>query len=230
MQRVREPELMDTPAEALAYDQMDHSEVNRRFVDDLLQATGPLPSSASIVDLGTGTALIPIELCRRNADYRVVAIDAAVNMLEVACTNIGRASLDRQITLVHHDAKRILTELGRFDVVMSNSLIHHLPEPAIFFQVAAAMVAPGGHLFVRDLFRPETESEVQHLVVTYAADAAPEQQQLLAESLRAALTLTEVRQLVAEQGFAVETVQATSDRHWTWSAHSGGAHSQKELV
>lgn len=224
MQRVREPELMDTPAEAMAYDQMDHSEVNRQFVDDLLQAIGPIPPATRIVDLGTGTALIPIELCRRHLDYRVVAIDAAASMLELARANVARAGLEQQITLVHHDAKQIPTELGAFDVVMSNSLVHHLPEPGIFFAVAAAMAAPGGHLFVRDLFRPDTESEVERLVATYAG-TVPEQQQLLAESLRAALTLAEVRQLVAEQGFDPETVQATSDRHWTWSTRSRSADS-----
>jgi hypothetical protein len=38
LSRVLEPEAMDTPAEARAYDAMDHSEVNRRFVDDVLAA------------------------------------------------------------------------------------------------------------------------------------------------------------------------------------------------
>ena len=36
--RVLEPEVMDTPQEALAYDSMDHAEVNRVFVDDFLRA------------------------------------------------------------------------------------------------------------------------------------------------------------------------------------------------
>ena len=30
--------------------------------------------------------------------------------------------------------------------------------------------------------------------------------------------LEEMQQLVAELGFAAETVRLTSDRHWTWSA------------
>ena len=38
LKRVLEPEVMDTPEEAIAYDEMDHSEVNRRFVADLLAA------------------------------------------------------------------------------------------------------------------------------------------------------------------------------------------------
>ncbi len=38
LSRVLEPEVMDTPEQASAYDAMDHSEVNRRFVDDVLAA------------------------------------------------------------------------------------------------------------------------------------------------------------------------------------------------
>ena len=36
LERVLEPEVMDTPAEARDYDAMDHAEVNRLFVDDLV--------------------------------------------------------------------------------------------------------------------------------------------------------------------------------------------------
>ena len=36
--RILETEVMDTPQEALDYNTMDHSAVNRVFVDDLLAA------------------------------------------------------------------------------------------------------------------------------------------------------------------------------------------------
>ena len=37
--RTLEPEVMDSPEEARDYDAMDHAEVNRKFVDDLLAAS-----------------------------------------------------------------------------------------------------------------------------------------------------------------------------------------------
>src|SRR6476620_5625595 len=61
--RVLEPEVMDTPEEARDYDAMDHSAVNRVFVADFLavwDGRGP------VLDLGTGTALVPIEFCRQS--------------------------------------------------------------------------------------------------------------------------------------------------------------------
>ena len=36
LERVLEPEVMESHQEAVDYDAMDHSEVNRIFVDDLL--------------------------------------------------------------------------------------------------------------------------------------------------------------------------------------------------
>ena len=43
LSRILETEVMDTPAEALDYDAMDHSAVNRVFVDDLLAAIAAIP-------------------------------------------------------------------------------------------------------------------------------------------------------------------------------------------
>jgi ubiquinone/menaquinone biosynthesis C-methylase UbiE len=213
--RVLEPEVMDTPEEALAYDAMDHSEVNRVFVDDLL-AAGPL--AGEILDLGTGTGLIPVELCRRDESLRVMAIDLSASMLSLARGNVEVAELTSQILLDLVDSKQLPYSDGRFGVVMSNSIVHHIPEPRAVIDEAWRVLTPGGLMFVRDLLRPPDDSTVRRLVETYAADATPHQRQLFGDSLCAALTLDEVRGLVAHLGCAPATVQQTSDRHWTWTA------------
>jgi ubiquinone/menaquinone biosynthesis C-methylase UbiE len=213
--RVLETELMDTRDEAWDYDTMDHSEVNRVFVVDFLAAG---PGAGLILDLGTGTAQIPIELCRRADDCHVLAVDAAVQMLELARYNIEIAGLIERIQLGHVDAKRLPYPDGSFAAVMSNSLIHHLPDPAPAVADAVRVTAPQGLLFFRDLLRPDDDLNVQHLVATYAGQASAHQRQMFDDSLRAALRLEEVRDLVVQLGFSPETVQATSDRHWTWTA------------
>jgi hypothetical protein len=83
---------------------------------------------------------------------------------------------------------------------------------------AVRVIAPAGLLFHRDLARPSSDDELRQLVSKYAGDATTYQRKLFADSLRAALTLDEIRQLVAEFGFATDTVRMTSDRHWTWIA------------
>jgi ubiquinone/menaquinone biosynthesis C-methylase UbiE len=214
-ERVLEPELMDDPDEAESYNEMDHAEVNRRFVEDLL-ASGELGND--ILDLGTGTALIPIELCQKHPTCRVMASDAATSMLDLARYNVAGSSMELRIQLHHGDSKQLRFEDAMFDGVISNSLIHHVPDPRLVLAEMVRVCKPGGRIFVRDLYRPESMELVESLVQTYTAKETPYNQQLFRQSLCAALTLAEILQMVSELGFPPESVQMTSDRHWTWSA------------
>ena len=215
LERVLEPEVMDTYEEARDYDSMDHQAVNKLFVDDLL-AVGNIGND--ILDVGTGTAQIPVELCRQSEDCRIIAIDMAVHMLDLARFNIELDGFTQRIFLQQIDAKDMLFESEMFDCVMSNSIIHHIPEPLAVLAESIRVTRPGGLLFFRDLLRPESGEEVAHLVSTYAGDENEHQRQMFDDSLRAALSLSEVRAMVSSLGFEAETVQATSDRHWTWIA------------
>jgi ubiquinone/menaquinone biosynthesis C-methylase UbiE len=103
-------------------------------------------------------------------------------------------------------------------LVASNSLIHHLPDPAAALKEVCRIIAPGGLVFIRDLFRPVSRAELDRLVSVHAAGATASQRQLFADSLHAALTVEEVRHLVAAMPFSTVSVEATSDRHWTLAA------------
>ena len=59
---------------------------------------------------------------------------------------------------------------------------------------------------------------VVELVEAYAGDEDPHAQQMFEDSLRAALSMDEISDIVSTLGFPTSTVQATSDRHWTWAA------------
>jgi ubiquinone/menaquinone biosynthesis C-methylase UbiE len=217
--RTLEPEVMDTAEDAREYDAMDHASVNEAFVADLLRALGKRASEPiTLLDLGAGTAQIPIELCRRAPQLRVVAVDAAEHMLVLAKENVGVAGLAERIELVHADAKRLPFPDASFDAVISNSILHHIPEPREVIAEAVRIITPGGLQFHRDLCRPASEAEVDRLVAQYAAGATPYQKKLFAESFRAALTVAEMQSLIAEFGFTPESVRMTSDRHWTWVA------------
>jgi ubiquinone/menaquinone biosynthesis C-methylase UbiE len=215
--RVLEPEVMDTPDDARDYDAMDHSAVNATFAADFLARWGGCADR--ILDVGTGTAQIPIELCKRcGFTSQVTAIDLADHMLALARRNVAAAGFDGQIRIEKADAKGFRYRDGEFEGVISNSIIHHIPEPFDCLAEVHRVCADGGLLFVRDLFRPPDEDTLRRLVATYAAGCNAHQTQLFADSLRAALTIEEVRELVGRLGYAAETVRATSDRHWTFAA------------
>jgi ubiquinone/menaquinone biosynthesis C-methylase UbiE len=215
--RVLEPEVMDSPLEAVDYDAMDHSAVNRLFVDDFLVLWRSKLLEGEILDLGTGTAQIPVELLRSQPGLSVIAIDLAESMLDLARRNVADAGFSQQIRVERVDAKALAYPSQHFAAVISNSIVHHIPEPLDVLDEACRVLRPAGALFVRDLLRPDTEEQVRHLVSTYAAGANRHQQDLFEASLRAALSLDEIRGIVARLGYDASGVQQTSDRHWTWS-------------
>lgn len=224
--RQLEPEVMDTREEAVDYNAMDHGEVNRLFVDDLLEfvlngqnalGASARPAPITVLDLGTGTALIPIELCSRIDRIKVVAVDMAQEMLKLAQENIKQVNLEHRIVLEIVDAKKLSFSDQTFDIVISNSLIHHIPDPITVFREVIRVLKPGGFLFMRDLVRPDFVDQVDHLVEAYAGQENHHQQQLLRDSLHAALTFKEVQGLLEELSLPKNAARMSSDRHWTVS-------------
>jgi ubiquinone/menaquinone biosynthesis C-methylase UbiE len=230
LERTLEPEVMDDKAEAEEYDTMDHEAVNSAFVEDFLTAcksgSTDSPTSAvtsaipitDVLDVGTGTALIPIELCQRDPDIRVMASDFSPAMLDLAVYRLEVASLRNRIQLHHADAKHLGFDDNYFDAVISNSLVHHIGEPAQLLQQCWRVVKPGGMLFVRDLSRPNSDGEVDKIVTRVAANESETSRQLLHQSLHAALTVAEIQELCEPIGIPKESVSQTSDRHWTIAA------------
>ena len=215
IERILEPEVMDSVEEAFSYDTMDHHVVNVEFVNDLI-ATG-CRWQGSVLDVGTGTARIPIVLCEEIADVKIVGIDLSEQMLLLAEKNIRSAQLSDRIQVKKIDAKELPFPDALFENCVSNSIAHHIPSPAQALSEAVRVTCEGGILFWRDLVRPESDTQLRHLVQKYVGQENAHQQQLFADSLHAALSLEEVRSMVAELNFDPAGVSMTSDRHWTWS-------------
>jgi ubiquinone/menaquinone biosynthesis C-methylase UbiE len=217
LHRILEPEVMDTLEEAFEYDSMDHSQVNEVFCNDFFAARN-LTDGAQVLDVGTGTAQIPIAMCRRNSGLKITAIDLAESMLTLGNKNIQTARLQDSITLAQVDSKKMPYPDESFDQVISNSIIHHIPNPIECFKEMIRVTKKDGLLFIRDLLRPFSMAELQNIVNLHAGDATPKQKQLFTDSLHASLSLTEVRKMVKLFGFEAFTVIQSSNRHWTFTA------------
>jgi ubiquinone/menaquinone biosynthesis C-methylase UbiE len=217
LHRILEPEVMDTLEEAFEYDSMDHSQVNEVFCNDFFAARN-LNDGVKILDVGTGTAQIPIAMCKRNIGLKITAIDLAESMLTLGNKNIQTARLEDSITLVQVDSKKMPYSDESFDQVISNSIIHHIPNPLECFKEMIRVTKKDGLLFIRDLLRPFSMVELHNIVNLHAGDATPKQKQLFTDSLHASLSLTEVREMVKLFGFDACTVIQSSNRHWTFTA------------
>ena len=214
--RVLEPEVMDRPEEARDYDAMDFTVVNGRFVADFLQAHGAGRGS-EILDVGTGPGRIAIALCRADRHCRVLGVDLAGPMLDLARRNVADAELTDRIRFARGDAKSLPFPDGRFEAVLSNTIVHHIPDPVLALAEMARLVAPGGTLFVRDLARPAHADAVEALVEQHTVGEPVAAKALFRDSLHAGLTLDEVRAMIGPLGIGPEALGMTSDRHWTLS-------------
>ncbi|HEY9616514.1 MAG TPA: methyltransferase domain-containing protein [Microcoleaceae cyanobacterium] len=212
MQRVLEPEVMDTWEEAVEYDAMDFVEVNTAFADRAI-ALGL--TAGLVLDAGTGTARIPIMIAQRCPQWQIIGIDLSKNMLTIGQENIHQAGVQAQVSLEYVDAKQLPYPDRHFDVVISNSIIHHLPDPLPFLQELKRVLKPNGGILLRDLLRPADELAVDQLVAEIGPEYNPHQRQLFRDSLCAAFRLEEIRHLFDTAGLLDVQVYQSSDRHWT---------------
>lgn len=209
MDRILEPEVMDTAREADEYDAMDHGEANARFVERLVE----LGARGRMLDVGCGPGHMALMICARVPDARVVGVDLARTMLAHARRHRAASEHGRRIALSVADAKHLGFADGAFDAVFSNTILHHIPDPLPFLRETRRVLRPGGVLLVRDLFRPATPERADELTALHAADATPYQRDLLRASLGAAFTQEELADLAARAGLGDAELVVDSDRH-----------------
>jgi ubiquinone/menaquinone biosynthesis C-methylase UbiE len=175
-----------------------------------------------MLDAGTGTARIPILICQERPQWQIIGIDLAESMLQVGRKNVEQAGLQQQITLESVDAKQLPYPDAHFDMVISNSLIHHLPDPLPFLKELKRVLKPNGGILIRDLIRPMNEDIMNGLVDSIGTEYDEHQKMLFRDSLHAAFTLDEVNQLVLDAGLEGAKLYQSSDRHWTLERQAMG--------
>jgi ubiquinone/menaquinone biosynthesis C-methylase UbiE len=213
--RVLEPEVMSTAEEAGEYDEMDFSATDQLFAERAAQlARGASAPVNLIADLGSGNAKIPLAMCPLlPGATRVCAVEMSPEMLAVAARNRARDGV--ALHLIAADVKRVPFANQSIGMITSNSLVHHIPDPRAVFLEIARIARPGAPILIRDLVRPETHDALEQLLEAHAARWSPLQRTLFSDSLHAALTLEEVRQMLDECGLSGVKVTQVTDRHWS---------------
>lgn len=204
---------MDDPLGAEAYARSDFSDVNQGFVDALLELVGP-HDAARAIDLGTGPGDIPIRIVRARPDWRIVAVDASGPMLEFARKAAAEAGVSDAIEWLQADAKHTGLPAHGFDVVFSNSILHHITEVEAFWAEVKRLGKPGAFVLLRDLARPASREAARRIVETYAKDGPALMRRDYFNSLLASWTVDEVRDQLRRASIACLDVRMVSDRHW----------------
>lgn len=215
MKRIPEPELMDSVAQVNAYASADFSEPNRLFVDVLLEHQGNhLPPTGRLVDLGCGPGDICVLLARAMPGWHLTGLDAGPNMLARARQRVQAESLSEQVDFELARLPDDSLTPGSYDLVISNSLLHHLPNPGDLWQAVARLGKPGAVVQIMDLQRPPTKKRASELVDEHAGEEPDVLQQDFYNSLLAAWTPDEVQAQIAAAGIGGLAIREFTSRHW----------------
>jgi len=206
---------MENPAGARAYARADFAAVNQGFVDRF-RARFPEYVGGRAVDLGCGPADIPVRLGRALPGLQVTAVDGSAAMLAEARRAIAAAGAAPRIALVRARLPPLPFPPRAFDAILSNSLLHHLPDPLPFWHEVERLARPGAPLLVMDLARPASPAAARALVELHAAVEDPILREDFYRSLLAAFTPEEVRRQLATLSLRLECA-LVSDRHWVVS-------------
>lgn len=211
MQRTPEPELMDSPEQVAAYAAADFAGAHDQLIE-AFRGRFPETSPRQAIDLGCGPADVTLRFARAFPDCEVLGLDAGANMLAAGRRAVEAAGFGDRVTLREGRVPGAGLARAAFDAVISNSLLHHLAEPAGLWETVRDIAAPGAAVLVMDLMRPGSEAEARELVAKHAGDAPPVLRQDFHNSLHAAYEPDEVRAQLAAAGLEL-TVEAISDRH-----------------
>ena len=212
MNRTLEPELMDDPEQALIYARADFEQENQGFVDRFREYF-PDFSEGHVVDLGCGPGDIPIRFARVFPSCRIIGVDASAPMVRLAEAAVQQAGLSDRITF-RCERFQDLAGVSVADAAVSNSLVHHVPNPLQFWHKLRLAVKPGSPVLVMDLLRPDSPEEAQAIVDRYAAGTPGILRRDFYNSLLAAFTEDEISAQLARMNLTRLIVDVPDDRHW----------------
>lgn len=212
MERIPEAELMEADEQARAYAAADFSEPHALFID-LFRDHHPDAVATRVLDLGCGPADISCRFAAAFPACRIDAVDGAAAMLRLAGERLRRDGLAGRIHLHRRHLPQDGLPAASYDVIISNSLLHHLGAAQTLWDCVRQAAGPAAAVFIMDLLRPASRQQARDLVSSYAAGEARILQEDFYHSLLAAYSVAEIREQLRLAGLDGFTVQQVSDRH-----------------
>ena len=213
VKRILEPELMEGEVQALAYARADFADSNSNFVRHFIELAGR-DFAGAVLDLGCGPGDIPLRLARVYPRMIVHALDGSAAMLRLAREAATLApEAAARVEWVQGLVPGAALPCARYDAVVSNSLLHHLPDSGALWDTVRGYAAPGAPVVVMDLFRPASAEAALAIVDRYAAGEDQILRHDFLASLHASFEPGEIQGQLAAAKLDGLNVQVVSDRH-----------------
>ena len=214
MKRILEPELMDDDEQAQAYAEADFEDAHDRFVEHFERVFGNEDIGRTVLDLGCGPGSISIRFARSHPASVVHGVDGSMAMLRYGQELLSRSpDVGERVRLMHGMLPGASLPHDKYDSVISNSLLHHLPDPLVLWNAVCDYAVHGAPVFVMDLFRPATVDRAKELVAMHAAGEPEVLRRDFFNSLLAAFELDEIDKQLKDSGLDMFSVEQISDRH-----------------
>jgi ubiquinone/menaquinone biosynthesis C-methylase UbiE len=153
MARIPEQEVIQQMVDAHRYNQvMGRGLVQGEYRRLARQVAGMgIPPGGNILDLGTGTGFVAVEIAvLLRGQAQVVGLDLSQVMLALAAENAARKGVTAAIAWRTGDAKSMPFGDGEFDFIVSSGSLHHWEDPLAVFDEIARVLRPEGQCIVRD--------------------------------------------------------------------------------
>ena len=214
MKRVLEPELMEDEEQARAYATADFEDAHAGFVTHFRKRFRDSDVGPTVLDLGCGPGDISIRFARAYPSCTVHGVDGSRAMLRQGETMLEAAKDVRdRVRLIHGMLPGARLPREKYDTVISNSLLHHLPDPDVLWSAVRSHATPGHAIFVMDLVRPESIEQAHGLVDQYSAGEPDVLRRDFYNSLLAAFETDEVMEQLAKADLGFLAVEKITDRH-----------------
>ena len=210
MKRVPEPDLMEQKEQAYAYANADFSDSNGLFLEKLFEFCS-ITDETKILDVGCGDGEIPIKIYKKTKS-KITVLDGSSAMLDEFSKKMSANNID-DIKIIQGRYEDTHLSEKSFDILISNSVLHHVKSPKKFWEKSFNLVRQQGQIVLMDLFRPSNEHELLTILEKYGGS----NQVLLNDfenSLRAAYTPYEVEGQLSSFTSISSSVKAISDRHF----------------
>lgn len=219
MKRIPEPELMLDPGQVQAYAHADFTEPHEHFISLLVKKLAELPTKGVALDLGCGAGDISRRFARAHTGWRVDGLDGSPAMLAIAREMTVGVGLDARIE--YHEVRLPASPFKGtgYDLIFSNSLLHHLADPRVFWSTIKGWSEALSSIFVMDLLRPTSREAAAELVQCHAENEPEILRTDFHNSLLAAFEIREVEMQLEQADLAHLQVERVSDRHFiVWGA------------
>jgi ubiquinone/menaquinone biosynthesis C-methylase UbiE len=152
-------------------------------------------TGARVLDIGTGSGLLAIELTKAHSDWQVTGTDISEKMLELARQNAARAGFSDRINYRQAPAATLPFADGFFSLVVSNASLHLWTDPITVLKEIARVTAAGGYCLIWDNIRLTALSPLLILIGRVMGMNAT-QRRLWLDAMRASYTIGETKAIL----------------------------------